>query len=149
MILDSRTLILVADGRRSRLFEEARRGGPLTERTEWIAGLEPPHPASAGPRGGVHDRLGHASHATAHDGGRDKAESGYLTQLARRLTVVFGDHDFDHLILIAAPRALGVLRRQLSDGLKARLVLSEPHDRLAAGAAEIQQVVQAMRRKSA
>lgn len=36
MILDGRTLILVADDRRGRLFEEARRGGPLIERPDWI-----------------------------------------------------------------------------------------------------------------
>ena len=31
MITDGRTLVVVADGARARLFEEARRGGPLTE----------------------------------------------------------------------------------------------------------------------
>lgn len=149
MILDSRTLILVADGRKARLFEESRRGGPLVEHPEWVAGLTPPHVTSPGPRGGVHDRFGHGSHATAHGGGREKAETEFLAALAKHLASVFDDHGFDQLILIAAPRALGVLRRHLPDGLKTRLALSEPHDRVSASLADIQQAVRALRRISA
>ena len=149
MIPDGRTLILVADGGGARLFEEARRGGPLTEHAEWLAGVAVPAVASKGPRGSSHDRMGHGVHATATDGGRDKAETGFLTQVARRLESVFTQHRFDHLILIAAPRSLGHLRRQLPAGLKARLVLSEPHDRLAASAADIRQAVRDLRRAHA
>ena len=146
MILDARTLILVADGRRARLFEEARRGGSFTERPEWIAGLEAPHLASTGPRGSSHDRMGHASHATAHEAGRSKAEAGFLALLSKRLETVFVERAFDHLILIAAPRALGALRRHLAGGLKARLELSEPHDRVSANIDDIQQAVRTLRR---
>jgi len=39
MIEDGRTLVVVADGRQARLFEEARRGGDLHERTAWLADL--------------------------------------------------------------------------------------------------------------
>lgn len=149
MIPDGRTLVLVADGGRARLFEEARRGGPLTEHPDWLAGLSVPPMASPGPRGGVHDSVGHGSHATARPGGRDKAEAGFLTQLARRIEVVFNQRRFDRLILIAAPRSLGHLRRQLPAGLAARLEVSEPHDRVAASVAEIQQAVRALRRINA
>lgn len=149
MIPDGRTLILVADGGRARLFEEARRGGPLTEHPDWLAGLSVPPMASPGPRGGTHDSLGHGSHATARPGGRDKAEAGFLTQLARRVETIFNQRRFDHLILIAAPRSLGHLRRHLPAGLTAKLELSEPHDRVAATVAEIQLAVRALRRVNA
>ena len=146
MIPDGRTLILVADGGRARLFEEARRGGPLIEHAEWLAGLSVPAMASKGPRGGGHDRMGPGVHATAADGGRDKAEAGFLTLVARRLETLFTRQRFDHLILIAAPRSLGHLRRHLSAGLAAKLVLSEPRDRVAASVADIQQAVRGLRR---
>lgn len=149
MIPDGRTLILVADGGRARLFEEARRGGPLTEHEAWLAGVAVPAMASKGPRGSSHDRVGSGVHATATDGGRDKAEAGFLTQVARRLESVFTQQRFDHLILIAAPRSLGHLRRQLAAGLKAKLVLSEPHDRLAASVDDIRQAVRDLRRVNA
>ena len=133
MILDGRTLILVADGRRARLFEEARRGGPLKERPEWLDGVTTPHLAAG----------------TAHAGGHDKTETAFEVLLAQRVATVFADHAFDALILIAAPRALGVLRRHLSPGLKARLTNSEPHDRLTASVSDIEHAVQTMRRVSA
>jgi len=136
MILDGRTLILVADGRKARLFQEARLGGPLTEHPEWVAAM------TAGPAGGIHDH-------TAHAARRDQAETDFLTGLARHISQVFSHHGFDQLILIAAPRALGVLRRHLPEGLKQRLVLSEPHDRVSAGLADIQQAVRALRRINA
>ncbi|MCE3290019.1 MAG: hypothetical protein K0R83_2031 [Caulobacter sp.] len=132
MIPDGRTLILVADGRRARLFEEARRGGSLTEHAAWLADL-------------------FISPTPAHGwrGGGEKAEAGFLTRLAHRLDALFTRHRFDHLILIAAPRSLGQLRRHLAAGLKARLELSDPHDRLAASLDDIQQTVRALRRVNA
>ena len=130
MILDGRTLILVADGRRGRLFEEARRGGPLIEQPDWI-----------GSQGGtVH---------VSHPNGCDRAEADFLAQLLRRAERIFAEQAFDHLILIAAQRALGVLRRHLPGALKARIELSEPHDRLTASAEDIQQTVRALRRVNA
>lgn len=149
MIPDGRTLILLADGRRARLFDEPRRGGPLTERSEWLAGVSVPHLASPGPRGGVHDSLGAGSHTTAHAGGHEKAETAFLVELAKHLDSVFAKQRADHLIVIAAPKALGVLRRQLSAGLKAKLALSEPHDRLSASVDEIHEAVRALRRVNA
>lgn len=129
MITDGRTLILVADGRRARLFAEARRGGPLTEHPDWLT-----LPAAA---------------SEGHPHGRDKAEADFLAQLCGRLEPLFARHGFDGLIVIAAPRALGVLRRHLPAGLKARLELSEPHDRLSASAEDIQQAVRDLRRVNA
>jgi protein required for attachment to host cells len=149
MILDGRTLILVADGGRARVFEEPRRGGPLHERPEWLAGLSVPHAAVAGPQGGGHDRMGHASHATAGQTGRDKAEAGFMVLLSRRLQTLFREQDFDQLILIAAPKALGMLRRHLPASVKTKLAVSEPHDRLAASADTIHEVVRRLRRLSA
>jgi hypothetical protein len=115
MILDGRTLILVAYGRRGRLFEEARRGGPLIERPDWI-----------GSQGGTVHMF--------HPNRCDRAEADFLAQLLRRAERIFAEQAFDHLILIA---------------LKARIELSEPHDRLTASAEDIQQTVRALRRVNA
>ncbi|MFN3858298.1 MAG: host attachment protein [Caulobacter sp.] len=129
MIQDASTLIVLADGRRARVLAEARLGGPLSEHPEWLSGLAP----------------GHA----ARDGGREKAEADFLHDLAHRLEGVFARGGFDQLILIAPPKALGVLRTALDETLRRRLSLSEPHDRLAASAHDIAEAVRNLRRTHA
>lgn len=136
MIEDKRTLLVLADGRRVRLFEEARRGGPLKERNSWLKSMPPfQHPGGA-QRVTVHARVGSASHA-GHEPPRDKGERRFLGDLADHLEQVMRDQNFDELVIAAPPRALGVLRKALSAGLQRRLVATDPHDRLDATLAEV------------
>ncbi|WP_271068060.1 host attachment protein [Caulobacter sp. NIBR1757] len=98
----------------------------MTEHPDWLAGL--------------------AVHGESNP---EKAEPAFLDRLCHRVDALFDKHGFEHLILIAAPRSLGLLRTRLSAKLKARLVLSEPHDRLAASLDTIEHAVRAMRVASA
>ena len=96
MITDGRTLMVAADGRRARLFDEARRGGPPTEHPAWLTGLAPrafPHPGS----GEVHDRMGHATHGVATVAAADKSARDFRTRLGARLASLVDEHHFDHL----------------------------------------------------
>lgn len=145
MITDGRTLVVTADGGRARLFEEPRRGAPLTEHPDWLAGLTPrvfPHPGS----GAVHDRMGHATHGVATVTAADKSARDFLVQLVARLEGLVAEHRFDHLIVFAPPRALGVLREALPSALRRRLALDQAHDRVDADAEALREAVRALRR---
>jgi protein required for attachment to host cells len=145
MITDGRTLVVAADGGRARLFEESRHGGPLTEHSEWMAGVAPRSFRKSG-SGGVHDRMGHAIHGVATVTAGDKSARDFLAQLVARLARLADEHDFDQLIVFAPPRVLGVLREALPKALGQRPVLDQAHDRVDADAEALRQAVRALRR---
>jgi protein required for attachment to host cells len=145
MIEDARTLVVVADGRHARLFEEPRRGGRLHERAEWLADL-PEYKAARSPGpGSVHDRFGHGVHAAVSESPRDKGEHRFVVALAHRLEGVIRDHAFDALVVIAAPRALGVLRAALPAEVRKRLRETEASDRLRATPEDLTRALRALR----
>lgn len=147
MIKDGRSLVVAADGGRAWLFDEARRGGCLTEHSEWLAGLAPqafPHPGS----GVVHDRMGHATHGVATVAAADRRARDFLTRLGARLASLVDDRHFDHLIGFAPPHAPGMLREALPRALRQRLMLGEAHDRVDASAEVLRAAVRALRRSA-
>jgi len=135
MIPDASTLVVVADGHRARLLDQPRRDGPLHDRPEWLVGLKPHH--------------AHASGAAPHEGDpHDRAERAFVKDLAHKLDEVAKAHDFDQLILIAPPRALGHLRAALSKGLADKVVGSDPHERVDATIMTLSDVVHAVHRSA-
>lgn len=149
MIEDGRTLLVVADGRKARVFEEARRGGALHERAEWLSELPPFSVGEAGSPGRVYDRFGHAGHGVTSQSPHDKAEHEFLAGLVEQLDWIMREQEFDDLVLIAAPKALGVLREVLPKGLVHKLKGSDAHDRLAASIEDLHAALRAIRRESA
>ncbi|MET3665776.1 host attachment protein [Caulobacter sp. 1776] len=129
MTPDTRTLVIVADGERARVFEEARRGGRLTERADWLTEIEAAA-KSRPPVGAVHDRMGHALHGLATESRADKAARDFVARLGERLEALVRGERFDALVIFAPPRALGLLRAGLSPALRAKLRHDAPADRL-------------------
>lgn len=136
MLEDRRTLVVLADGRRVRLFEESRRGGPLKERGEWLKTLPPFRQPGTTQRVTVHAAAGSARHA-AHEPPRDKGERAFLSELCEHLEAVVREHRFEELVVVAPPRALGIIRKALPAGLQRRLAATDPHDRLDATLDEV------------
>ena len=133
MTPDARTLIVVADGRRARLLEQPRLDGPLHDRPEWLPGLKEHHDHAA------------PSHITHAGDVHDRAEKAFLHDLARRIDDLNASHGFDHVILVAPPRALGHLRRGLSTAVMRKVVGSDAHERVDATIITLQSVVHAAR----
>lgn len=133
MTPDARTLIVVADGRRARLLEQPRLGGPLHDRPEWLPGLKEHHEHAA------------PSHITHPGDARDRLEKAFLQDLAHRIDGLNARQAFDQVILIAPPRALGHLRRGLSTAVMRKVVGSDAHERVDATIITLQSVVQAAR----
>lgn len=136
MTPDATTLVVVADGRRARLLEQPRLGGPLHDRPDWL---------------GVKEHHDHTPHGhIPHDGdAHDRAERAFLKDLVHRLEGVADQHPFDQLILIAPPRALGHIREALPTALARKVVGSDPHERVDATIITLEDVVRAARREAA
>lgn len=147
MDLTGPSLLLVADGRRARLFEERRRGGPLFEITEELGDLTPDHPIASGFRGRTHDRFGPASHTVGGPGPKERLEEAFADQVAARTArIVRARGDLD-LVLVAEPRALGRLRRGLAHaGVTA--VLAEASDRVAGTEESLRDSLRELRRSA-
>jgi protein required for attachment to host cells len=121
MLLDGTAWFLVADGRRARLYLEPRRGAELRDLwSEEIGRADLYDPQDRPPRS--FDRVGAGRHAM--DKGRslhEQEEANFLKRIAERIAQAEKQREFDHLVITAPPRALGILRDLLPDGVKARI----------------------------
>src|SRR5690348_4567157 len=98
----SGTWIVVADGSGARVFEEHRRLGPLTERTDLaVVSREDRHLGK--PQGTVTDRHGHGRHGTGDSDPAARAEDRFLADLARQVDHAAAAGAFDSLVLMAPP----------------------------------------------
>lgn len=147
MLLDERTLIVVADGAHARLIEERRRGGPLHERDDWSAGLSPSGRVGSGSPGRVFDRFGGGSHPVGGADPHDVAEDRFMAAIADRVAELDAKRAFDALALIAPPRALGKLRAALSHGTRSRLRYTEAKDRVKADLDALHEALADIRRR--
>src|SRR5574338_208908 len=121
MLQDGAAWLLLADGRRTRILREARRGAPLelTDSLE-IGENELYDPQDRPPRS--FDRMGAGRHAM--DKGRslhEQEEPNFLKRVAERIAEAERQNQFDHLVIAAPPRALGLLREMLPDGARSRI----------------------------
>ncbi len=121
MIESGSAWFLVADGRRARLLVEQRRGAALVE--AWKTEIGPDDlydPQDRPPRS--FDRVGAGRHAM--DGGRnlhEVEEEKFLKRVADRISEGEKHKAFDHLVIAAPPRALGLLRGALPVGAQSRI----------------------------
>ncbi|MGO9830031.1 MAG: host attachment protein [Myxococcaceae bacterium] len=126
------TWVVVADGHQGRIFDVEDAGLPGTLR----------HTIRSRPDGSAHDESGDLSevadrerHASSHQGAlhpsgkpSDEAEHRFAKELVRMLERGFAENSFYHLVLVAPPKFLGILRENLGRGLAARLRASEHKD---------------------
>ena len=132
MLSNGSTWFLLADGRRARMLVEPRRGAHLEERADWameIAEADMYDPQDRPPRS--FDRVGAGRHAM--DKGRslhEQEEENFLKRLATRVAEAGAQHQFDHLVIAAPPRALGSLRAKLPASVQSRIRAEAPKDLL-------------------
>ena len=141
MLQDGRTWFLLADGRRARVLIEERRGAQLEEPAAWkleIGADELYSLQDRAPRS--QESVGSARHAM--DGGRDMhemEEEKFLRRVATLIGAAEAEGRFEHLVIAAAPRALGLLRAMLPDAAKARIRADTPKDLLDEGGARLRE----------
>ncbi|MEZ5996306.1 MAG: host attachment protein [Hyphomonadaceae bacterium] len=141
MLVEGVAWVLVADGRRARMLVELRRGAALQEPADWVMSIGPDdlyEPQDRPPRS--HDRVGAGRHAM--DGGQDlheQEEENFLKRVAARVAAAEKQNAFEHLVIIAPPRALGLLRTLLPGSVKARVRAEEAKDLVDEEAAKLKE----------
>ena len=122
------TWVAVADGSRSKVFRVAGRG-----RIEMESETAVPHPPSrdinADRPGRTFDSAGVGRHAKEPPTDpHEKAEADFLHGLAQRLGAAHQTKAFDRLVVIAPPRALGILRTAYPKQLAKAVTKELAHD---------------------
>ena len=126
--MNGSVLALVADGRDARFFSRAAPGAALVELVDKHMCADPGEPARDHvPR--VFDRFGGGRHGVEdHLTPHEAAEAAFLHKVAERVNQTVARGAFEHLVLCAPPRALGILRSSISEGSRDRIRLSIDKD---------------------
>lgn len=113
-----KTWVLVADSEKARLFEFERCRDPWVE-TTCLVNPETPHGEPTGRLPRVQESVGHARHAIEpRTDERDKAAMRFASAIVATLQAAREARRFQALVLVAAPRFLGVLHRHLDKSLQ-------------------------------
>jgi protein required for attachment to host cells len=126
---DDVTWIVTADASEARFFTERFRAGPVVERPDLKMQADPTDLAHAKPRATVHARVGEARHAAGDRSPGEAAEHRFLKEVGDVLARHYASGDYQRLVLMAPPKALGVLTAALPTRLQAQLEASDPHER--------------------
>lgn len=93
--------------------------------------------------GRVHDRTGNARHMMEPDTGvKEESRRRFVKEMIGRLEVAHQRHDFDELVILAAPAVLGVIRKTMSIGLSRAVIREMPKDVIGQGLDKIQAQLQ-------
>ena len=136
-----KTWILVANAARARLFEAGERDGQLVE----LAGFASPDSQLHGssftsePAGRVQESASSARHGVEpHQDPHEKASLQFAHGLAQLLERARVEHEYEQLVLVAAPRFLGHLRASLDEQVARLVTRSVDKDVSRAGVEEIE-----------
>ncbi len=121
-----RTYILIADGARAHLLLAEGLGKPLTEvpGSETRTELKPDHELSRDRPGRVYESANVARHAVEREDLHVKEKERFAQSLADDLDKRLTSHEYDRLVIAAAPETLGIIRSALSDKVRA-VILAE------------------------
>ncbi|MDP1874136.1 host attachment protein [Phenylobacterium sp.] len=123
------TWILAADGDQARIFEERQRAGEVRElETLHMGRVGGDYPRAAAHGATVHDRAGHGQHGAGERAPHEEAEDRFLERVAESLADPARREAFQGLVIMAPPRALGVLRQALPKAVQAKLEGSDHHE---------------------
>ncbi|MCA1408326.1 host attachment protein [Ensifer sp. IC3342] len=78
--------------------------------------------------GRVYQSEGGARSAMQQTDWHDQAEETFVSHVAEKLETVLGDHGVSNLVLIAPPRALGILRKRLRPSTRAMVIAEVAKD---------------------
>jgi protein required for attachment to host cells len=132
--------ILVADRARARLFEWAGRDAKLVEIETFVNpdGRGPERNQTTDRPSRVHESMGATRHAIEpHTSLRDKSADQFARELDASLERGRTLHRYEHLVLVAPPQFLGVLRAALGKHVREHVAAEVPHELTTKGPEEI------------
>ena len=112
--------VVVCDGAKALILENAGDGKFPNLKTVQVLEQKdlPTHVLGADRPGRTHNSAGHGSSAVTQTDWHDQSEQVFLTQLAQRLDGDVGAGKVKSMILVAPPRALGMIRHAYSQALR-------------------------------
>lgn len=126
------TWIVAADATEARVFSERVRAGPVVELPQLRMVADPADKlAHSKPRATVHSRFGPARHAAGERSPAEVSERLFLQEVGDALARSYIAGAYQHLVLMAPPKALGLLKAALPERLVEQLEASDPHERKA------------------
>ncbi len=132
--------VVVCDGTKALIFSnegdaELLNLKPLDIRFE----PDPPtHDLGTDRPGRVHQSKGSSRSAVECTDLHAEAEANFISKLAERLDQAARDHEMKHVILVAPPKALGILRKHLTPELQALVKAEVAKDFAQLSTAEIE-----------
>jgi protein required for attachment to host cells len=130
MDLGGVTWIVTADATEARIFAERVRSGALRELPEFhMTAHDDERRGGRKLRATVHESAGPGRHGAGDAAPAQAAERRFLRRVATQLMVSAGRGDFDRLVLMAPPHALGTLKKALAPAVAARVDVTDPHER--------------------
>ncbi|MBS7543718.1 host attachment protein [Ancylobacter oerskovii] len=110
--LPAGVLVAVCDGRRALILRNEGDAAAPNLRTREVHEQDNPPTAAQGTDapGRVHQSVGTARSAVETTDFHEEAEAAFLRQVAGRLETLLAAGEADSLVMVAAPRALGILR---------------------------------------
>lgn len=146
MELTGTTWIVAADGTHARVFEERLRAGEVRELPDRaVQSLESDRPNSHRHMATVHDRHGPGRHGAGERAPGDETARRFLRRVADKLQVAASNGDYESLVLMAPPRALGLLKLALTPALRNRVTATDPHNLVQCDAREVRDRLQMVR----
>ncbi len=125
-----RTYILIADGARARLLLSEGRGKALTEvpGSDIRIELKPDQDLSADRPGRVHESANVSRHAIEREDLHRRGKERFAQSLAESLEKRLANHEFERLVIAAAPETLGSIRSALNDKVRAVIMAEVAKD---------------------
>lgn len=130
MDLGGVTWIVTADAIAARVFVERVRAGAVHELPALrMTATDDERGAGRGQRATVHQRVGAGHHGAGESSYEHEAEERFLRRVAQCLAEAAGRGEFDRLVLMGPPHALGALKKALPSAAAARLDVTDAHNR--------------------
>jgi protein required for attachment to host cells len=128
MRISHKTLVLVADGQNATFFKNSASGETITLETVHSMGLvnEADRDISADRPGHAHVGMSERRTSYEHDDKHQANETAFLAGVAGMAQQLSGD--YDSLVLIAEPRALGVLRDVMAPAVMSKVTVQMDKD---------------------
>lgn len=144
------TWVVVCDGRKTVILENIGDEQYPDLRTKSAIEVEDAPTSALGTDrpGRVHQSVGSARSGVEQTDWHDRDEQEFLKALAARLDKAVLAKEVSHLVIVAPPRALGVLRKTFSQHVKDAVVTEIDKDLTGAPVSDIEQHLFGERRRS-
>jgi protein required for attachment to host cells len=121
--IDQGDWVVVCDGKKALILENVGDGKfPNLQTREVFEQVNPPtHEQGSDAPGRSIQSVGSARSAMEQTDWHDKAEKDFLEDLAGRLDAAIGAGDTSSLVMVAPPRALGIMRQAYSHHVRSAL----------------------------